>query len=184
MALIGTRRCFAIMSIVGLASIVSLESARLRLEKQAKAWPLPVEHDVGDTLQVKHNRTIHALDDGNHGLGSSTANLTSWLGEAHDDEECLPIAKWQLKKYSPYSCNMLHELDIDPATSGLSLINCGGDRCAFRVRDSQGQETAFKTVRISEYLDYPDSAWKDTIVMERLSSSPFVVNIYGTFLRH
>lgn len=76
-----------------------------------------------------------------------TASDTSWLGDEWQDEECKPTAKWQLRKFSPYSCNAVHELDIDPITSGLRLLKCGGDRCAYLVRDSQGQEVVFKTLR-------------------------------------
>lgn len=71
---------------------------------------------------------------------------TSWLGAEWDDKECKPTAKWQLEKFSPYSCNIMHELDMNPITSGTRLIRCGGDRCAYHVRDSQGQEAVLKTL--------------------------------------
>jgi hypothetical protein len=70
----------------------------------------------------------------------------SWLGEEWANKECVPMHKWQLPEYSPFSCNLMHEMDMaDVTNSGLTIINCGGSRCAFEINDLQGIPMVVKT---------------------------------------
>ena len=72
----------------------------------------------------------------------------NWLGNEWDHETCVPMHKWQLPSYSPYSCNRMHEMDMtDMANGGLTLINCGTSRCAFNMNDIQGLPLVIKTPR-------------------------------------
>lgn len=49
-----------------------------------------------------------------------------------NEDECGLLHDWQLPKNMPMSCNLLHEM----AMNDLEFINCGGDRCAFKVADT------------------------------------------------
>lgn len=60
-----------------------------------------------------------------------------WLPEEYKNQECVPMHKWQLPQYSPSSCNMMHETNLQ----SVEFINSGGSRIAFRI---QNQELVLK----------------------------------------
>ena len=72
----------------------------------------------------------------------------SWRNDFEDEYDdfgyCFPMHKWQLSRYGPSSCNLLHELDMTAANNDLEMINCGGERCAFRIDDRTGNEAVLK----------------------------------------
>lgn len=107
---------------------------------------------------------------------SPSRNDHELLGpEWQQGEECTPTRKWQLLQFGPSTCNMLHEMAID---DDLEFINCGGSRCAFQVHDMNGLAVTLKTFKFREEGSYHES-WKDTIAMERLGNSPFVLDLFG-----
>lgn len=72
----------------------------------------------------------------------------SWLGEEWANQECVPMHKWQLPEYGPFSCNIMHERNMaDVMNTGLTIINCGGSRCAFEINDDQGIPMVVKMPR-------------------------------------
>jgi hypothetical protein len=68
-----------------------------------------------------------------------------WLGALakEPEAECQPKYSWQLPENTPYSCNLIHEVPMDFSR----IVGCGNDRCTVQVRDMQGHDVAFKTMR-------------------------------------
>ena len=99
-----------------------------------------------------------------------------------DDDVCQPMHEWQSSSYM--LCNPLHEFDtISEAIDGtLEFINCGGDRCAFKIKDVQGTQLALKTPKfrkVNADKDKYESSRIDGMAMERLTSSQYVLSTYG-----
>eukprot|EP00594_Rhizosolenia_setigera_P015829 CAMPEP_0178970126 /NCGR_PEP_ID=MMETSP0789-20121207/19317_1 /TAXON_ID=3005 /ORGANISM="Rhizosolenia setigera, Strain CCMP 1694" /LENGTH=402 /DNA_ID=CAMNT_0020656493 /DNA_START=579 /DNA_END=1787 /DNA_ORIENTATION=- len=106
--------------------------------------------------------------------------------------KCKPMEDWQLISFP--TCNKLHELDLTSEVShekkeGLGLaeskiINHGYFRDVWRVKDTNPlfpQHTVLKTLRYEhKYIDRNyDRHRRDGVAMERLTFSPFILNIYG-----
>ena len=101
--------------------------------------------------------------------------------------QCVPMGDWQTANYQ--TCNKLHEqrgMDIltaaDDGSQTMEFINCGESRCTFVVHEQQ-RRLVLKTLKVpgarfssSQYK----KAVKDSIALERLSSSPYVVNLYAS----
>jgi hypothetical protein len=104
--------------------------------------------------------------------------------DPYEGEVCVPMYKWQTTMH--HNSNNVHEIDMHPKLGGFEYINCGGDRCAFRVTSSHGEVTVLKTLKFVEdesnsiHISHYELAQKDAIAMEHLSSSPFVTRIYGS----
>jgi hypothetical protein len=62
--------------------------------------------------------------------------------DSDDDEECVS-RDWQTKTY--LECNGLHEISMFPEPDYFVFINCGGSRCAFRLRDIDDSYIVLKT---------------------------------------
>lgn len=93
---------------------------------------------------------------------------------------CEPMADWQLVSYP--NCNKFHELDLQH----MRLINSGGSRTAFEMRQAiNGQRSKFvyKTVKFRKGKEVDmklvEEQRKDSIVMERTSSSKYIPDIHG-----
>ena len=109
------------------------------------------------------------------------------------DPNCVPMAEWQTT-YHP-TCSLLHEVDVAPAiqSSDLSLLSSSGNwRLAWELWDRPqsgwskvvgGHEDSvvLKTFKYEHNME--DAFFEfnrvDAISMERLTSSPYVMNIYG-----
>jgi hypothetical protein len=104
--------------------------------------------------------------------------------DPYEGEVCVPMYAWQTTMH--HTCNNVHQIDMRPSLGGFQYINCGGDRCAFRVTSSRGEVTVLKTLKLeedeSDFMDHSHYrlAQKDAIAMEHLSSSPFVARIYDS----
>jgi hypothetical protein len=96
-----------------------------------------------------------------------------------EETRCQPSHPWQRQSF--LVCNTLHEVETSFDTT-LNFINCGGSRCAFRLLDDFGGDyVVMKTIKYSSdfvAIRY-DKARIDALTMERLTSSPYVANIYG-----
>ena len=100
---------------------------------------------------------------------------------------CEYIADWQAS-HRP-SCNGFHEVDLgdlheDPEEgSGIRLVNNGGFRDVWMIREFDGSRRAMKTLRYTKkrFFDLRnfDRHRRDALAFEQLSSSPYVVDIYG-----
>jgi len=102
--------------------------------------------------------------------------------EEEPKEACTWMHKWQTDNY--VLCNPIHEIDMafEAVDGALAFIACGGDRCAFRVKDiDRTRWLALKTRRHNRQFTKSnyEAGRKDGMVMERLSKSPYVLSTYG-----
>jgi len=109
------------------------------------------------------------------------------------DSNCEPMAEWQTT-YHP-TCCLLHETDMAPAIQAedLSLLSSKGNwRLAWELWDRPqsgwskvvgGHEDAVVLKTFKFEHNYEDAFYEfnrvDAISMERLTSSPYVMSIYG-----
>jgi hypothetical protein len=110
----------------------------------------------------------------------------AWLEgvEEWEGKQCIPISKWQLPTYGPSACNLMHEMDMTRHENGFEMINCGSSRCAFRIGDGNNNAAVMKITQMQNQEGYSEEnyedAWRDTIAMERMTASPYVLNVYGS----
>lgn len=115
---------------------------------------------------------------------------------------CVPMEEWQVTSFP--NCNTVHELDVMAAgknsTVGLPGTDKSSDsgykiaednifqlargwfRHTWRVDTGSVQESfVLKTLRMERefYDEYYDLHRRDAMAMERLTASPFVMNVYG-----
>ena len=123
-------------------------------------------------------------DDASQGSSRSSfqAELDTGVAFIQDDWQpktqanCTPKADWQVQ--SNPNCNSIHEISM-PGTNedeALTILGEGWFRTTWRWG-----KTVLKTLRIErDFLsEYYELHRRDAVAMERLTSSPFVVNIYG-----
>ena len=113
--------------------------------------------------------------------------------EVHDDG-CVPMADWQTKSFP--NCNLLHEFDMRSAGPNvgkndqqhnvsfedtLAFLGQGWFRHAWELKHGSSESVVLKTLRLErEFLEeYYDLHRRDALAMERLTHSPFVMNVYG-----
>lgn len=104
--------------------------------------------------------------------------------EPSHPSHCLPKAAWQESSFP--NCNSLHELSIDRSwaqpdeETTVKVLGEGWFRTTWQLNTPHDQ-TVVKTLRIARDFnkEYYELHRRDAVAMERLTSSPFVVNIYG-----
>lgn len=106
--------------------------------------------------------------------------LTPNGDDGDDDDDCEWMHAWQEETFS--SCNNLHEIDMTRTDSSLTFINCGSSRCAVSYTDVLGKKLVMKVVKSKK--EFTESTFRkarrDALSMERLTSSPYVSDIYGS----
>jgi len=111
----------------------------------------------------------------------------------YEDEECEPMADWQTT-YNP-ACNGIHEIDVESGSNekegkGLELFGTKGfwrnawklDLPAHNYTIADRTDTlVLKTLKYQHNFEdnFEEHDRVDAIAMERLTSSPHVINIYG-----
>ena len=95
-----------------------------------------------------------------------------------NSNNCEPMYNWQLQSFP--NCNKFHELDL----STMRFINSGGSRSAFELReDINGYTEKFVYKSIKYYRDVTmkqaEEQRKDGLLLERMSSSPFIPSSHG-----
>lgn len=143
----------------------------------------PVTIYINHNLNVLHDLqrakpVIRILDENS---SKSSSDESEDEAEKHDNK-CVPMHEWQLPSNTPWTCNVMHELGMADDTTELDFLDCGGDRCAFSTVDAQDLDVVIKTPRYENDKYSPKdyvTGWKDTIAMERLSSSPYILDLYG-----
>eukprot|EP00585_Thalassiosira_rotula_P007082 CAMPEP_0196152236 /NCGR_PEP_ID=MMETSP0910-20130528/35143_1 /TAXON_ID=49265 /ORGANISM="Thalassiosira rotula, Strain GSO102" /LENGTH=553 /DNA_ID=CAMNT_0041415781 /DNA_START=8 /DNA_END=1669 /DNA_ORIENTATION=- len=98
--------------------------------------------------------------------------------DGYDWDVCEPMAEWQLQSYP--TCNNFHELDLPK----IRMINKGGARIAFELKQHlDGEEIPFvyKTIRYNKEVTMKlvEEQRKDSVVLERTTSSGFIPDIHG-----
>jgi hypothetical protein len=100
-----------------------------------------------------------------------------------EDRPCYPIADWQ--KTNHKACNNVHEMHLanTDETSSLHIISCGGNRCTFLVPGNEHQPSVVMKM-LYVHDEFPPHmyrrAGKDSAALERLSGSPYVLDVYAT----
>jgi len=117
-----------------------------------------------------------------------------------DEHKCLPMAKWMTASFP--NCNSIHEIDMGGGISSvataetrssilpkdqeedLKFLGQGWFRATWKYRNKNNEghpRVVLKTLRIErEFLEeYFDLHRRDAIAMERLTFSPFVINVHG-----
>lgn len=118
-------------------------------------------------------------------------------------QHCLPKASWQTQ--SNPNCNTIHEINLvaastdvpsvkAPPEDSLLVLGEGWFRTTWRLdrtmprtaindkeKKTPPESVVLKTLRIArEYLsEYYELHRRDAVAMERLTASPFVVNVFG-----
>jgi hypothetical protein len=94
-------------------------------------------------------------------------------------EPCQPMHQWMKETYP--SCNNLHEVQLFEGSDSISFINCGGSRCAFRIKDIDGDPLVLKTQKYRSSFTEKSyhAARTDALAMERLSASPYVSKLFS-----
>lgn len=98
-------------------------------------------------------------------------------------ERCHPMANWQTQHIP--TCNSIHEIPLQEAASGSFLLsNNGYWRTAWGLPDGHEETPDYavlKMLRLEKTFD-KESFFKhaaEIAVMDRMTSSPYVVNAYG-----
>lgn len=93
---------------------------------------------------------------------------------------CQPMHEWQTQFY--VNCNNLHEIDVQTEieSGAFTLLKCGGSRCAFKIG---GTDTPL-VLKLPKQRSDPETeeyerSRMDSMTMERLTKSPYVVSLYG-----
>ena len=107
-----------------------------------------------------------------------------------EEKTCLPMAKWMTASYP--NCNSIHEIDIHQGVlsktydneEDLKFLGQGWFRDTWKYLNDNFEGSpavVLKTLRIErEFLEeYFDLHRRDAVAMERLTFSPYVVNVFG-----
>ena len=85
-------------------------------------------------------------------------------------------------RYYHPNCNVVHEAFMLEAAAGFQYIDHGFFRDVFSLTDDTGEESIIKVLRLKKHdVDYESLEYvrMDALVMERLTASPRIVNMYG-----
>jgi hypothetical protein len=164
-------------------------------------------HSVSTPHQIQHNNRARSIDfilpmsnitssslSQNHSATATQVNTqatasTSTLSPVQQRrEQCIPQEKWQTDSF--VNCNQLHELDMVSKSKDdeLKFLGEGWFRAAWQFsfleyNADSVEESALvlKTLRLErEFLDeYYELHRRDAVAMERLTWSPYVMNVYG-----
>lgn len=94
---------------------------------------------------------------------------------------CVSLGDWQSLSYP--NCNILHEFNL--SENSTSQVGQGAYREVWAVPDMTGEIRAMKTLLYKQSYDlyyfwrHLQRHSRDAIAMERLTSSPHIVDIYG-----
>ena len=108
-------------------------------------------------------------------------NAQEYQMDGYDSSACEPMYDWQLKSYP--NCNNVHELNLQQ----MRLINSGGSPVSFQMkqqlsgRRQESSKFVYKTIKYSKDVDIHkvEEQRRDSLVMERTTSSDFIPEIYG-----
>lgn len=109
------------------------------------------------------------------------------------NRQCYPMAAWQTENHQ--TCNKVHEID----KAGAKFINCGASRCTLLVEnDHHSKKHHHKAMNNAHYSSSKvvlkvtklgnwgfvhtkyDMAIRDALALERLTSSPYTLDIYSS----
>jgi hypothetical protein len=138
-------------------------------------------------LQQRHRRFNYYEQDEPRVNFNDPDNGMAFTIDDADDRQCFPMGSWQTSNYQ--TCNKFHELETaSHDTMLMTYINCGENRCTFLIQDTAGSNNVvYKTLILREGSETKfggarkyEMAIKDSLALERLSSSPYVVDLYAS----
>lgn len=164
-------------------SLQGVETASLgRTTRGASHFPRAVFLE-GPAYQASRNRTVYnefmQFFESKQPVPSENSHL----------ENCVPLAEWMTDSYP--NCNLFHEISlprsilVNTTSPGLTdealkQLGRGWFRTTWRW-DRFNEALVLKTLRVErEFLnEYYDLHNRDAVAMERLTASPYVVDVYG-----
>lgn len=163
-----------------------------RLRKRpmkVSSHPLVVFFEQGTEIYAPQHRMLQD-DETLHAPAGEEAARNRHVDDPQDG--CIPMADWQSKSFP--NCNSIHELDLRAAgpnagvdetvgfEDNLAFLGQGWFRHAWQLDHGVlGESVVLKTLRLErDYLEeYYDLHRRDALAMERLTHSPFVMDVYG-----
>jgi serine/threonine protein kinase len=175
-------------------------------DSEGNEFPKVARHEQG-TLDMRPREVYYVLDDPPplriHRSMMDDPMLHAPIGfEAapqdrmkpdYTEGDCVPMHEWQTKSFP--NCNLLHEYDLRAAGPGvyrnstnvvlednLILLDGGWFRHTWRLNvGSTDESVVLKTLKYERefYDEFYDLHRRDAVAMERLTHSPFVMDVYG-----
>lgn len=133
---------------------------------------------------LKHHRSDRQIRVRSEDLENQKALLNSkrYKRKMRDplfEGDCEPMRWWQQTSFP--TCNKMHEIDM--TDSRFRKIARGGYNDIFKLKDIDGTSYVMKILQgpyDTEWTDRNfDRVRRDSLVMERATKSPFVMDIYG-----
>ena len=170
---------------------VSVESSSLA-QRPPSRLPVHWENAIYELYPSKRTIILEERDKkAQHSLQNS-----EWYNETHHNplkpyeshKECVPMHDWQTESFP--NCNSVHEADLGTfflKQNGryrelVSLLAHGYFRDVYKTKDSNNfNNIALKTNRFERAFDSMtlDRHRMDALVMDRMTSSPQIMDIYG-----
>jgi len=132
--------------------------------------------DAADILYIPPSKGLHEMKEMQIQVSERGHQYASTF--VHGD--CVQMKDWQLTSFP--SCNSIHEyLLAETYNKQARLINHGQWRDVWKIDDMKNNNYALKTMRyVHDYSERNyDRHRRDSVAMERLSGSPYIVDTYG-----
>ena len=156
----------------------SSDRTRLRPYRQKKVYPR--------TFSVAYNAVLipvpYTRDFEQNSVPHEAPQITpSWFQPNALDssnKQCEPMYDWQVQSFP--NCNKFHELDL----STMSFVRSGSARSAFELKediDGISNKFVYKSIKYRKDITKRkvEEQRKDGLLLERMSSSPFIPDIHG-----
>jgi serine/threonine protein kinase len=135
---------------------------------------------LNDTA-AEQDLSMTNLDTADRDHNTNTETDMSYL------DKCIPKSSWQTTSF--INCNAFHEIDMSRSfvameashnEEQLAALGEGWFRTTWRL-DTRNETTVLKTLRIArDFLpEYYELHRRDAVAMERLTWSPFIVDVFG-----
>lgn len=167
-----------------------------------RPWPVTLREAKSDTRERNRRTVLY------HGISPLKARLTSLprMDEERESDDssfafhyqsnesssssrdtaqrrvdCIPLHEWQTSSFP--TCNLVHEHDFSHGYvhNTTTLLGQGWFRDTWRVTIDEHESIVLKTLRLER--DYTREFYelhrRDAVAMERLTHSPFVINVHG-----
>lgn len=156
-------------------------------------YPRVIYYDVEDPPPIRTTKRELPDDPMLHAPPGFEAVPQDRMKPDYTQGDCVPMHDWQTKSFP--NCNMVHEYDLKAAGPGIYknntnlvledtmlLLGQGWFRHTWRLNMRASDESAvLKTLRLERefYDEFYDLHRRDAVAMERLTHSPFIMDIYG-----
>jgi hypothetical protein len=135
--------------------------------------PMIPHRILADDVMLHADPREEAVNEGHHSMVPN-----------HEDPDCIPMAEWQTQSFP--NCNVVHEMDLRRAANeediaSIHELGKGFFRSTWKWAAVGDKSIALRTLRMDRQFHefHFDLHRRDAVAMERLTHSPFVMNIYG-----